>query len=160
MNVPLEDSVGDDHRANRIGVEPISATRKPFDSTGNPSPLVLLRAKRGNRPCVTGPWIWSRTGIPICVGGSCTAADNAVEFLGPQPGVPPEEAGAAIAAESSTGTWTMKFQLFLSVECQTIALGEDTLKVALATGRLQLGEARNRPASLATQRLKPPTFTT
>ncbi len=24
----------------------------------------------------------------------------------PQPGVPPEEAGAAIAAESSTGTWT------------------------------------------------------
>src|SRR5664279_1675976 len=24
----------------------------------------------------------------------------------PQPGVPPEEAGAAVAAESSTGTWT------------------------------------------------------
>ncbi|KAJ0464968.1 putative ribulose-bisphosphate carboxylase [Helianthus annuus] len=25
----------------------------------------------------------------------------------PQPGVPPEEAGAAVAAESSTGTWTV-----------------------------------------------------
>lgn len=24
----------------------------------------------------------------------------------PQPGVPPEECGAAVAAESSTGTWT------------------------------------------------------
>ncbi|KAI7752774.1 hypothetical protein M8C21_026101 [Ambrosia artemisiifolia] len=24
----------------------------------------------------------------------------------PQPGVPPEESGAAVAAESSTGTWT------------------------------------------------------
>ncbi|MCI94822.1 ribulose-15-bisphosphate carboxylase/oxygenase large subunit, partial [Trifolium medium] len=24
----------------------------------------------------------------------------------PQPGVPPEEAGVAVAAESSTGTWT------------------------------------------------------
>ncbi|PPR87696.1 hypothetical protein GOBAR_AA32994 [Gossypium barbadense] len=24
----------------------------------------------------------------------------------PQPGVPPEEAGAAVAAESSSGTWT------------------------------------------------------
>ena len=28
----------------------------------------------------------------------------------PQPGVPPEEAGAAIAAESSTGTWTTVFK--------------------------------------------------
>jgi len=26
--------------------------------------------------------------------------------VSPQPGVPPEEAGAAVAAESSTGTWT------------------------------------------------------
>ena len=26
--------------------------------------------------------------------------------MSPQPGVPPEEAGAAVAAESSTGTWT------------------------------------------------------
>ncbi|KAL8234911.1 hypothetical protein R6Q59_021011 [Mikania micrantha] len=26
--------------------------------------------------------------------------------VAPQPGVPPEEAGAAVAAESSTGTWT------------------------------------------------------
>jgi ribulose-bisphosphate carboxylase large chain len=25
----------------------------------------------------------------------------------PQPGVPPEECGAAVAAESSTGTWTV-----------------------------------------------------
>jgi ribulose-bisphosphate carboxylase large chain len=25
----------------------------------------------------------------------------------PQPGVPPEEAGAAVAVESSTGTWTI-----------------------------------------------------
>jgi ribulose-bisphosphate carboxylase large chain len=26
--------------------------------------------------------------------------------MSPQPGVPAEEAGAAVAAESSTGTWT------------------------------------------------------
>ncbi|RAL38125.1 hypothetical protein DM860_000819 [Cuscuta australis] len=36
---------------------------------------------------------------------------KATDILGafrvtPQPGVPPEEAGAAIVAESSTGTWT------------------------------------------------------
>lgn len=29
----------------------------------------------------------------------------------PQPGVPPEEAGAAVAAESSTGTWTRPMDL-------------------------------------------------
>jgi ribulose 1,5-bisphosphate carboxylase large subunit-like protein len=27
--------------------------------------------------------------------------------MSPQPGVPAEEAGAAVAAESSTGTWTV-----------------------------------------------------
>ncbi|PSO56447.1 MAG: ribulose-bisphosphate carboxylase large subunit [Cyanobacteria bacterium QH_8_48_120] len=32
----------------------------------------------------------------------------------PQPGVPPEEAGAAVAAESSTGTWTMVWTDFLT----------------------------------------------
>jgi hypothetical protein len=33
----------------------------------------------------------------------------------PQPGVPPEEAGAAVAAESSTGTWTTVW--FVSLKC-------------------------------------------
>uniref|UniRef100_A0A453PM72 Ribulose bisphosphate carboxylase large chain n=1 Tax=Aegilops tauschii subsp. strangulata TaxID=200361 RepID=A0A453PM72_AEGTS len=28
--------------------------------------------------------------------------------VSPQPGVPPEEAGATVAAESSTGTWTTR----------------------------------------------------
>uniref|UniRef100_A0A453RLI9 Ribulose bisphosphate carboxylase large chain n=1 Tax=Aegilops tauschii subsp. strangulata TaxID=200361 RepID=A0A453RLI9_AEGTS len=40
--------------------------------------------------------------------------------VSPQPGVPPEEAGAAVAAESSTGTWTTVWTDGRSCTCPTI----------------------------------------
>ena len=45
-------------------------------------------------------------GVGIFYGIAFRATALAAFKVITQPGVPPEEAGAAIAAESSTGTWT------------------------------------------------------
>ena len=66
----------------------------------------------------------------------------------PQPGVPPEEAGAAIAAESSTGTWTTVWTDGLTSldrykgRCYDIELvsGEDTQYIGYVAYPLDLFE--------------------
>jgi ribulose-bisphosphate carboxylase large chain len=60
--------------------------------------------------------------------------------MSPQPGVPAEEAGAAVAAESSTGTWTVWTDGLTSLDrykgrCYDIepVAGEDNILLTLHT---------------------------
>jgi ribulose-bisphosphate carboxylase large chain len=67
--------------------------------------------------------------------------------MSPQPGVPAEEAGAAVAAESSTGTWTTVWTDGLSLDrykgrCYDIepVAGEDNQYIAYIAYPLDLFE--------------------
>ena len=57
-------------------------------------------------PEVSRSLAFHRSCIAVFMALSILASLLAAFRVVPQPGVPPEEAGAAIAAESSTGTWT------------------------------------------------------
>jgi ribulose-bisphosphate carboxylase large chain len=84
-------------------------TDDPFSVLGRGSLLRFpLEVQTSTRAVLLGPHISGQSRLTYFMDDyKVIDTDLLAAFrVVPQPGVPPEEAGAAIAAESSTGTWT------------------------------------------------------